>query len=249
MRLSPLILGVVSMLSAAAAGAKGFNDLASPMDVGSVVVTGRSVTPQSPNIFGTVALDAGVTPYGARWRRVSAADVSDPRVLALGAAAVAASGDPLGRLAFVQSAVARRVHWSRDLDTYHISDYWAQAGETLTRGVGDGEDIAVLKMQVLKAAGFATRDIYLSVGRDAQRGEDTKLLVRVGSQFYQLDDREAQPQLAQGRQQFVPIFTLGKDSAWIHGNRYSARSGRVVAARTYAARTMTARPARALLVR
>ena len=99
MRLIPLILGAASLLSAAAAGASGFNDLATPMDAGSVVVTGRSATPQSPNIFGTVALDAGVTPYGARWRRVSAADASDPRVLALGAAAAAASADARGKSA------------------------------------------------------------------------------------------------------------------------------------------------------
>jgi predicted transglutaminase-like cysteine proteinase len=254
MRSIRLVLTVASLVGTAAASASAGNDPLSPIDAGSVVVTGRSVTPASPNIFGTVALDAGVTPYGARWRRVSAADGSDPRVLALGAATAAAASDPLGRLAFVQQAVAQRVRWSRDLDTYRISDYWAQAGETLTRGAGDGEDIAVLKMQVLKAAGFAVRDIYLSVGRDPQRGEDTKLLVRVGSQFYQLDDRDAQPRLAQGARQFVPIYTLGKDSAWIHGSRFAGRSSnrpvaRTFAARSLAARTMTARPARALLVR
>jgi predicted transglutaminase-like cysteine proteinase len=199
-------------------------DSRAPIDVGSVVVTARSASPSSPNIFGTVALDAGVTPYGARWRRVSAADERDPRVRALGAMVVAATNDPVARLALVQSEVSKRVRWSRDLDVYRVSDYWAHAGETLTRGAGDSEDIAVVKMQILKAAGFAPRDIYLSVGRDRQRGADSQLLVRVGSQFYALDDREPRPVLANSRQQFVPIFTLGKNSAWIHGSRVATRA-------------------------
>jgi predicted transglutaminase-like cysteine proteinase len=112
-----------------------------------------------------------------------------------------------------------------------VSDYWAQAGETLSLGAGDSEDIAVLKMQILKAAGFPARDIYLSIGRDRERGADTALLVRVGSEFYLLDDRDARPIPARTHRQFSPIFTLGKNSAWIHGKRVatrsSARSGRV----------------------
>jgi predicted transglutaminase-like cysteine proteinase len=135
-----------------------------------------------------------------------------------------ASRDPVARLAVVQSEVTHRVHWRRDLDTYRVSDYWAQAGETLSRGAGDSEDIAVLKMQILKAAGFPARDIYLSIGRDRERGADTILLVRVGSEFYSLDDREPRPLPARAQRQFTPIFTLGKNSAWIHGSRVATRS-------------------------
>jgi predicted transglutaminase-like cysteine proteinase len=192
-------------------------------DIGSVVVTAPSTPPSKPDIFGTVALDAGVTPYGARWRRVSAADAGDPRIRALGMVVSHASLDPIARLTSVQEEVARRVRWRSDLETYKVSDYWAQAGETLSRGEGDSEDIAVLKMQVLKAAGFPSRDIYLSVGRNSERGADTLLLVRVGSMFYSLDDREPQPRPAMTRREFTPMFTLGKNSAWIHGKRFSAQ--------------------------
>ena len=219
MRLALLFLEAAALVSTATASASGIDPLA-PIPVCSVLVTGRS-TPTSPDIFGTVALSAGVTPYGARWRRVSAADERDRRVRALGAAVSAASLNPVARLASVQNEVKRRVRWRSDLDTYRVSDYWAQAGETLTRGAGDGEDIAVLKMQILKASGVPARDIYLSVGRDRNRGADTKLLVRVGGEFYALDDRGARPVLAQGRQ-FTPIFTLGKYGTWIHGSRVAA---------------------------
>jgi len=215
---------IIALAAFAASAAHASADPLSPVDSGNVTVTGRSFTPPQPNIFGTVALDAGVTPYGARWRRVSAADERDPRVRALGAAVAAATSDPVARLALVHGEVSDRVRWSNDLDTYGVSDYWAQAGETLSRGQGDSEDIAVLAMQVLKAAGFPARDIYLSIGRDKQRGADSLLLVRIAGQFYALDDRRPRPELAQGRRQFTPIFTLGKNSAWIHGNRVATRA-------------------------
>ena len=46
-----------------------------------------------------------------------------------------------------------------------VADFWANAGETLRRGTGDSEDIAIVKMQVLKAAGFNPKDLYISIGR------------------------------------------------------------------------------------
>ena len=151
----------------------------------------------------------------------------DPRVRALGAAAAAATSDPVARLALVHGAVTQRVRWSNDLDTYRVSDYWAQAAETLSRGQGDSEDIAVLNMQVLKAAGFSPRDIYLSIGRDKQRGADSLLLVRVAGQFYALDDRRPRPELAQAEP----------------GSRRSSRWART--ARGSTAAGSRARPARA----
>jgi hypothetical protein len=90
-------------------------------------------------------------------------------------------------------------------------------------------------MQILKAAGFSSQDIYLSIGRDSRRGADSLLLVRIGSEFYALDDREPQPRPAITRSGFTPVFTLGKNSAWIHGTRLlrevSQRSRRLTFAR------------------
>jgi len=210
--------------------AQGADQARVPLDHGTLVVSGPVMAPASPDIFGTVALGAGVTAYGARWRRVSAADEADPRITALAAAAVASGGDPLTRLAAVHAEVGERIRWRRDLDCYRVSDYWAQAGETLTRGEGDGEDIAILKMQILKAAGFAPRDIYLSIGHDRSRGADSLLLVRVGGEFYALDDRQPQPQRASAGLRFKPVITLGRGSAWVHGRRIATRQARPVVA-------------------
>ena len=183
-----------------------------------IVVRAPSAAPTSPDVFGTVALNAGVTSYDVRWRRVSAADVNDPRVIAIGAAARGL--DPFGMLVAVQAEVRRRIAWKRDLDGYKISDYWAEAGETLTRGFGDAEDIAVLKMQALKAAGFNPRDLYISIGRDRSRGLDTLLVARANGRFYVLDDRAERPLTPEQHASFEPIITLGKGISYLHGRRF-----------------------------
>ena len=48
------------------------------------------------------------------------------------------------------SEVNQRVRWMHDLDNMGVGDFWANAGETLRRGTGDSEDIAIVKMQVLE---------------------------------------------------------------------------------------------------
>ena len=192
-----------------------------------IVVVAPSARPSTPDVFGTVALNAGVTSYDVRWRRVSAADRSDPRVLAI--AAVANGLDPYAMLGAVQTEVRRRVVWKRDLDGYHIYDYWAEAGETLTRGFGDAEDIAVVKIQALKAAGFNPRDLYISVGRDRSRGLDTLLVARANGRFYVLDDRAERPMTPEQHASFEPIITLGSGVSYLHGRRYhrlASRNGR-----------------------
>ena len=171
--------------------------------------------PVNPDVFGTVALNAGMTVYDVRWRRVSGADQNDARIAEIAAAAKGL--DALRALAAVQTAVKRRIIWRTDLDGYGIADYWANAGETLTKGVGDSEDIAVVKIQALKAAGFNPRDLYLSVGRDKQRGADALLLARADGRFYVLDDRAARPLTPEEHAKFVPVITLGQGKSWLHG--------------------------------
>src|SRR5690606_16924487 len=107
--------------------------------------------PQSPDVFGTVALNAGVTFYDARFRRVAATDTKVPLVQRM--ASASANLDPDSKLRVVQQEINRRVRWMHDLDNMGVADFWANAGETLRRVTGDSEDIAIVKMQVLKAAG------------------------------------------------------------------------------------------------
>jgi len=176
--------------------------------------------PSSPDVFGTVALNAGVTFYDARFRRVAAADARDPLVQRL--AAGAANLDPVGKLRLVQQEISQQVRWMHDLDNMGVSDFWANAGETLHRGTGDSEDIAIAKMQVLKAAGFDPKDLYISIGRHSTRGAHILLLARTASGWFSLDDREGMQPAGQNRR-FTPVMTLGQGMSWIHGRRIGTR--------------------------
>jgi predicted transglutaminase-like cysteine proteinase len=176
--------------------------------------------PASPDVFGTVALNAGVTFYDARFRRVASTDARDPLVQQL--AAGAASLDPLGKLRLVQQEINERVHWAHDLDNMGVADFWANAGETLRRGTGDSEDIAIAKMQVLKAAGFNPKDLYISIGRHSTRGAHILLLARTATGWFALDDRDGVQTPGQNTR-FTPIMTLGQGMSWIHGRRVGTR--------------------------
>lgn len=173
--------------------------------------------PVTPDVFGTAAVGAGVTFYDARFRRVSLADRADPAILALAESLRGLA--PAEQLAAVQRDVLRRIKWSHDLDNMRVADFWSNAGETLQRGTGDSEDIAIVEMQVLKAAGFNARDLYISIGRQKPVGGHIVLLARTPQGFMVLDDRIGHPMAAEDNRLFTPVLTIGEGKSWVHGRR------------------------------
>jgi predicted transglutaminase-like cysteine proteinase len=197
-----------------------------------VARTVPATAPVSPDVFGTVALGAGVTFYDSRFRRVAAADRDHPAVLQI-AAGLRGLGSA-AQLAQVQSDVKARVRWAHDLDTVRVADLWANAGETLERGRGDSEDIAIVKMQALKAAGWDPRDLYISIGRQRtgpgpRAGAHIVLLARTPAGFMVLDDMAALPLTPQQHGRFTPVLTVGEGKSWIHGRRAQSVAARISA--------------------
>ena len=186
-----------------------------------------AIAPATPDAFGTAAIGAGVTFYDARFRRVSAADWDHPGLLAL--AASLRGLPPHQQLTRVHAEITRRVRWAHDLDTVKVADLWANAGETLDRGQGDSEDIAIAKMQVLKLAGYNPRDLYITIGRHRSAGAHIVLLARTPSGFMVLDDRASMPISAALHSQFTPILTLGQGKSWVHGRRVQGGTVRAAA--------------------
>jgi len=186
-----------------------------------------AVPPASPDVFGTVAVGAGVTFYDARFRRVANTDRTHPLVIALAQGLKGMT--PEQQLAAVQGAVRQKVHWATDLDTMKVADLWANAGETLERGAGDSEDIAVVEMQALKAAGWNPRDLYISIGREKGVGAHIVLLARAPSGFYVLDDRADRPMTPQEHHRFTPVLTIGEGKSWVHGRRVNGVASRLSA--------------------
>jgi predicted transglutaminase-like cysteine proteinase len=187
----------------------------------------NAIKPATPDVFGTAAVGAGVTFYDARFRRVANTDRAHPLVAALAQSLRGLT--PEQQLVAVQSQVRQKVRWATDLDTMKVSDLWANAGETLERGAGDSEDIAVVQMQALKLAGWNQRDLYISIGRAKGVGAHIVLLARAPSGFYVLDDRASRPMTTQQHGRFTPILTLGEGKSWVHGRRVSGAASRLSA--------------------
>lgn len=174
-----------------------------------------------PDVFGTVALNAGSTRYDARFRRAAAADLSDPVVQQMAAAAVGL--DPVAKLRAVQQAVNSRVRWARDPGTAGVADFWANAGETLRRGTGDSADIAIAKMQVLKAAGFDPNRLYITIGGHRARGVHILLLAKMANGYVVLEDHGDRLETPAHHRLFSPVITLGEGGSWLHGRRVGSR--------------------------
>jgi len=183
--------------------------------------------PASPDVFGTAAVGAGVTFYDARFRRVANTDRTHPLVAQIAQGLRGLS--PEQQLAAVHNLVRQKVQWAHDLDTMKVSDLWANAGETLERGAGDSEDIAIVKMQALKLAGWSPRDLYISIGREKRVGAHIVLLARAPSGFYVLDDKASRPMTPQAHGRFTPVLTLSEGKSWVHGRRVTGVSGRLSA--------------------
>lgn len=183
--------------------------------------------PVRPDVLGTAAIGAGVTFYDARFRRVSLADRDHPMIVEL--AAPIRGLAPEQQLAAAQAAVSRRVRWAHDLDNMRVADFWSNAAETLERGTGDSEDIAIVIMQVLKAAGYEPRDLYLTIGRHRRAGTHVVLLARTPSGFMIVDDRSGAPVAADRAASFTPVMTIGYGKSWLHGRRVAGATARASA--------------------
>jgi predicted transglutaminase-like cysteine proteinase len=203
----------IGLLSGVARAAEGAARIETPITVNGSVL--------APNVFDTVALRVKPDRYMDDWERARRDDSTDPRMQSLIAPARAMSRE--GQIAYVQGAVYRAIRWRSDATEWGMHDYWASAAETLAHGAGDMEDRAIVKMQALRALGVPTRDLYLTMGRDAVGGPVTVLIVRVGPRFYVLDDTGGSPFTTDRRPEFSPMLTFGYGATWIHGHRVDNR--------------------------
>lgn len=183
-----------------------------------VIVSG--VQPLAPALFGTVTLPIRPARYLDDWERARRDASAVPQMRSLIAPARGLSRDR--QIYFIQAAVHRAIRWRSDATEWGRHDYWASAQETLEHGVGDMEDRAIVKMQALRALGFSTRDLYLTMGRDMVGGPITVLIVRLDDRFYVLDDTGGTPYSTDRRPEFTPSLTFGYGGSWIHG--YPART-------------------------
>jgi predicted transglutaminase-like cysteine proteinase len=170
-----------------------------------------------PDVFGSVALSVGHTPLDPRWRSVEHKGVS-------GSASRFAhsfkGATPLKQLEAVNWYVNRRVQFEDDSRRFGRGDVWSSADETLRSGRGDCEDFAIAKMQMLRAAGFSDRDLYLVILRDTVRRADHAVLVaRASGRMIVLDNGTDELLDTDRVSDYRPILTFASYGEWTHGYR------------------------------
>ncbi|MBC2666310.1 transglutaminase-like cysteine peptidase [Novosphingobium flavum] len=155
------------------------------------------------------------TAFDTQWERVSHAALGASAIRRLG---FATGGDLESRLRAVNGWTNAHVRYVEDAAQFGRADYWADAGETLRRGAGDCEDIAIVKLQLLAASGVPRDAMFLTIARDLLRHADHALLiVRDGERFWMLDNATDTLVDAGASADYRPVFSFGEHGKWLHG--------------------------------
>ena len=171
--------------------------------------------PPSPAVFGLSASPEKLTLQDDRWVRIGALPSRSPLLAAL--VAGAANMNRYQQASFVQATVQTKLIYRVDQDNWGIRDYWASADETIARGAGDCEDLALVKMQALRLLGFNERDLYLMTGARMSGEDHALLLVRVDGRFWVMEDGLSRLVRAEAFHTFRPAITYSAGWKWVHG--------------------------------
>lgn len=177
----------------------------------------RVVPDDRPDVFGSVALAVGNTALERRWNRIEHRPIG-PAAEAMVASLAGLS--PIEQLDAVNRYVNRRVEFVNDSTRFGRADLWLGAADTLRSGRGDCEDFAIAKLQILRRAGFAEKDLYLVILRDTRRQADHAVLVaRADGRLLVLDNGTNRIVDSDTIPDYRPILTFAGGRSWTHGYR------------------------------
>ena len=166
-------------------------------------------------VLGSKMVPIARTSFDGDFARVSRARSNlGPTLASIGGA----KADKSHLVATVNRWVNRSIQHAEDRELYGRADYWADAATTLRLGKGDCEDFALLKMELLAAAGVARDDMVLTLARDLIRRRDhAVLLVKTDAGFVMLDNVGDAPLDARSDHGYRPVMSLGAKQSWLHG--------------------------------
>lgn len=136
-----------------------------------------------------------------------------------------AARDLRGRLAAVNDHVNRTVAFADDAVVWGQPDYWASPLETLARGAGDCEDLAIAKYFSLVAAGVPARQlrlVYVRAMLPAGGGLPARSQAHMVLAHYDgaaedpliLDNLVPQIRRASERTDLTPVFSFNGEGLW-----------------------------------
>lgn len=181
--------------------------------------------------LGTRAIAIKRTRFDDRWaqvRRAAPAGLMHDRLRRAGAS----SGlDEAELLARVNRWVNGEIAYVSDQQNYGQSDVWATAEQTLARGKGDCEDFAILKMQMLRAAGVPTSSMKLVLMRDlAANADHAILLVQTKAGKLVLDNTTDRVYDGSRGDAVRPVLSFSDNRRWVHAYRDAAPAPMLAAA-------------------
>ena len=170
--------------------------------------------------LGTRAIPVKRTRFDCRWnhvRRAAPAGLMQAQLRRANAAPGLGEADLLAR---VNQWVNREIAYVNDDRNYRQRDFWATAEQTIARGSGDCEDFAILKMQLLRAAGVDADRMKLVLLRDlAANADHAFLLVQTDAGKVVLDNMT--DRLYDGSQgnSVRPVLSFSGNQRWVHAYR------------------------------
>ncbi len=178
-------------------------------------------------ILGTLSVAVKHSPFDRDWAAVSAKRGSPKMQRVLAATGARHSGDQAAQVEAVNRWVNRSIQFGEDRDVYGRADYWAPAAETFRRGIGDCEDFAIAKMELLAALGISRNKMRLVVARDLVRNADhAVLVVTLAEGAVMLDNMTDRLLDARLPNDYRPIMSFSQNAKWVHG--YAVQSAQPV---------------------
>lgn len=173
---------------------------------------------QDNAILGTLSVAIKHSPFDRDWAAVSGRHISARVKRVLTATGARRSGDEGAKVEAVNRWVNRNIEFGEDRDVYGRADYWAPAAETFRRGIGDCEDFAIAKMELLAALGVTRDKMRLVVARDLVRNADhAVLVVTLADGAVMLDNMTDRLLDARLPNDYRPIMSFSQNAKWVHG--------------------------------
>lgn len=165
----------------------------------------------------SVAVPISRTAFDAKWELVRGARASALMSAALAQAGVLAGMTAAQKLDRVNRWVNRTISYQSDTISYGQRDYWATAAESLGERKGDCEDYAILKMQMLRAAGVDPAAMRLTLLRDlAAHADHAYLVVSSDSGEWVLDNLSDRVYAQSEVRDVRPVLSFSENRRWVH---------------------------------
>lgn len=169
-------------------------------------------------ILGSISIAIARTPFDRKWSAINTNRGSAKVARILTTTGAGKSSNPTEQVEAINRWVNRQIEFGEDRDVYGRADYWATASETFQRGVGDCEDFAIAKMELLSALGIDRDKMRLVVARDLVRNADhAVLVVTLADGAVMLDNMTDRLLDARLPNDYRPIMSFSQNAKWVHG--------------------------------